>query len=159
MSRLCPCSQKQFRHCHRILVGCKYKFSNISSLRPGLRETAAMGNAWKDVMMRRTTPMGPLDHDQLSAAPLPALSVKGIKISAIYVTWNVQENMIQHELFPLVSRFPRYISCSIPENRLPLGQSGCPPKGGGGEWKPPQLLGKVERRQQRRQLLHGWGLR
>ena len=38
------------------------------------------------------------------------------------ITWNVVENMILHELFRLVSRFPRYISCYIAENRFPLGQ-------------------------------------
>ena len=27
-----------------------------------------------------------------------------------------------HEIFPVVSRFPRYISCYIAESRLPLGQ-------------------------------------
>ena len=30
--------------------------------------------------------------------------------------------MILHELFHVVSRFPRYISCYIAENRIPLGQ-------------------------------------
>ena len=34
----------------------------------------------------------------------------------------VEENVILHEIFRLVSRFPRYISCSIAESRLPLGQ-------------------------------------
>ena len=39
------------------------------------------------------------------------------------ITWNVVENMILHELFRLVSRFPRYISCYIAESQwLPLGQ-------------------------------------
>ena len=38
------------------------------------------------------------------------------------ITWNVEENMILHELFHVVSRFPIYISCYIAESRLPLGQ-------------------------------------
>ena len=38
------------------------------------------------------------------------------------ITWNVEENEILHEIFRVVSRFPCYISCSIAENRLPLGQ-------------------------------------
>ena len=38
------------------------------------------------------------------------------------ITWNVVENMILHEIFRVVSRFPRYISCYIAENRFPLGQ-------------------------------------
>ena len=36
------------------------------------------------------------------------------------ITWNVEENMI-HELFRVVLRFPRYISCYIAENWFPLG--------------------------------------
>ena len=32
--------------------------------------------------------------------------------------------MILHEIFRLVSRFPRYISCYIAERRLSLGQCG-----------------------------------
>ena len=35
------------------------------------------------------------------------------------ITWNLAENMIPHELFRVVSRFPRYISCSIAENWFP----------------------------------------
>ena len=35
-------------------------------------------------------------------------------------------NEIVHEIFRVVSRFPRYISYYIPENRLPLGQ--CTPR-------------------------------
>ena len=38
------------------------------------------------------------------------------------IAWNVEENQILHEIFRVVSRFPRYISCYIAENRLPLGQ-------------------------------------
>ena len=42
------------------------------------------------------------------------------------ITENVQENEIPlytvHEIFRVVSRVPRYISCYIAENRLPLGQ-------------------------------------
>ena len=38
------------------------------------------------------------------------------------ITWNVVENRILHEIFRVVSRFPRYISCYIAENRFPLGQ-------------------------------------
>ena len=38
------------------------------------------------------------------------------------ITPHVEENEIQHEIFRLESRFPRYISCYISENRLPLGQ-------------------------------------
>ena len=30
--------------------------------------------------------------------------------------------MILHEIFRVVSRFPRYISCYIAERRFPLGQ-------------------------------------
>ena len=30
--------------------------------------------------------------------------------------------MILHEIFHVISRFPRYISCYIAESRLPLGQ-------------------------------------
>ena len=41
------------------------------------------------------------------------------------ITWNVEENMILHELFRVVSRFPRYISRYITENRFPLGQCAC----------------------------------
>ena len=41
------------------------------------------------------------------------------------ITWRVAENMILHEIFRVVSRFPRYISCYIAENQLPLGQC-CP---------------------------------
>ena len=40
------------------------------------------------------------------------------------ITRIVDKNDILHEIFRevLVSRFPRYISCYISENRLPLGQ-------------------------------------
>ena len=38
------------------------------------------------------------------------------------ITWNEVENGILHEIFRVVSRFPRYISCYIAENRFPLGQ-------------------------------------
>ena len=38
------------------------------------------------------------------------------------ITWNVEENLIQHEIFRVVSRFPRYISYYIAESRLPLRQ-------------------------------------
>ena len=38
------------------------------------------------------------------------------------ITWNVGENMILQEIFRVVTRFPRYISCYIAEKRLPLGQ-------------------------------------
>ena len=31
---------------------------------------------------------------------------------------NVEENKILHEIFRIVSRFPRYISCSISENKI-----------------------------------------
>ena len=45
------------------------------------------------------------------------------------MTWNVVENMILHEIFRGVSRFPRYFSCYIAENWFSLGQcragSGC----------------------------------
>ena len=40
------------------------------------------------------------------------------------ITRNVEENEILHEIFRVVSRFPRNISCYILENRLPLGQCG-----------------------------------
>ena len=40
----------------------------------------------------------------------------------LYITWNVEENKKLHEIFRVVSRFPHYISCSITENRLPLGK-------------------------------------
>ena len=39
-----------------------------------------------------------------------------------YITWNVEENLILHVIFRVVSRFPRYISCYIAESRLSLGQ-------------------------------------
>ena len=32
------------------------------------------------------------------------------------ITWNVEENEIQHEIFRVLSRFPRYILCYIAEN-------------------------------------------
>ena len=35
---------------------------------------------------------------------------------------HIIENIILHEIFRVVSRFPRYISCYIAENRFPLGQ-------------------------------------
>ena len=35
-------------------------------------------------------------------------------------TWNVVENMVLHEIFRVVSRFPCYISCYIAENQCPL---------------------------------------
>ena len=38
------------------------------------------------------------------------------------ITWNEVENIILHEIFRVVSRFPHYISCYIAESRLPLGQ-------------------------------------
>ena len=38
------------------------------------------------------------------------------------ITWNVDENLTLHEIFRIVSRFPRYISCNIAESRLPSGQ-------------------------------------
>ena len=41
------------------------------------------------------------------------------------ITWNILENEILHEIFCVVSRFPQYISCSIAENRLTLGQCIC----------------------------------
>ena len=42
---------------------------------------------------------------------------KGIQISV-----KVEENEILHEIFRVLTRFPRYIPCYISENRLPLGQ-------------------------------------
>ena len=38
------------------------------------------------------------------------------------ITWKLVENIILHELFRVVSGFPRYISCYIAENGIPLGQ-------------------------------------
>ena len=38
------------------------------------------------------------------------------------ITWKVEENEILHEIFRIVSRFPRYISCSIVENLFPFTQ-------------------------------------
>ena len=38
------------------------------------------------------------------------------------ITWNVEENQILHEIFHVLSRFPRYISCFIAESQLHLGQ-------------------------------------
>ena len=38
------------------------------------------------------------------------------------ITRNVVESMILHEIFRVVSRFPRFISCYIAENRFLLGQ-------------------------------------
>ena len=39
------------------------------------------------------------------------------------ITWNVEKkNVILHEIFREVSRFPSYISCNIAESQLPLGQ-------------------------------------
>ena len=38
------------------------------------------------------------------------------------LTRNVEENEILHEIFPVVSRFPCYISCYISKNRLPQRQ-------------------------------------
>ena len=38
------------------------------------------------------------------------------------ITLHVVENMILHEIFRAVLRFPRYILCYIAENRIPLGQ-------------------------------------
>ena len=34
------------------------------------------------------------------------------------ITWNVEENIILHEIFRVVSRFPCYISCFITESRF-----------------------------------------
>ena len=47
---------------------------------------------------------------------------KAIQISAIYrdITCHEEENLILHEIFRVVSRFPCYISCYIAESRLPL---------------------------------------
>ena len=39
------------------------------------------------------------------------------------ISRSVEENKIIHEIFRVISRFPRYISCYISENRCPLGQS------------------------------------
>ena len=44
------------------------------------------------------------------------------KVIQIYVARTAQENEILHEIFRVVSRFPRKISCYISENRLSLGQ-------------------------------------
>ena len=41
------------------------------------------------------------------------------------ITWNVEENLILHEIFRVVSRFPRHIVCYIAESQLPLGQCTC----------------------------------
>ena len=38
------------------------------------------------------------------------------------ITWNVIEKMILHELFRVVSGFPRYIPCYIAKNQFHLGQ-------------------------------------
>ena len=43
-----------------------------------------------------------------------------------------RENEILHEIFRIVSRFPRYILCYDLENRLPLGQCGRVEGGRGG---------------------------
>ena len=37
-------------------------------------------------------------------------------------SWNVEENEILHEIFRVASRFRRYFSCHIAENRIPLRQ-------------------------------------
>ena len=37
------------------------------------------------------------------------------------ITWNVLENIILHDIFRVVSRFPRFISCYIAEIQFPLG--------------------------------------
>ena len=39
------------------------------------------------------------------------------------ITRNVEENEILYEIFRELSRFPRYVSCYISENRLSLGHS------------------------------------
>ena len=39
----------------------------------------------------------------------------------LHIIRNVEEHEILHEIFLVVSRFPRYISCFISENRLPVG--------------------------------------
>ena len=53
------------------------------------------------------------------------------------IRWNVVENMILHEIFHVVSRFPCYISCYITEN--PSFSCGTVYK-----WlPPPQYLGNV----------------
>ena len=38
------------------------------------------------------------------------------------ITWYVEENLILHEIFRVVSRFPRYISCYNVESWLPFVQ-------------------------------------
>ena len=38
------------------------------------------------------------------------------------ITWNLIEKMILHELFRVVSGFPRYIPCYIAKNQFHLGQ-------------------------------------
>ena len=38
------------------------------------------------------------------------------------ITWNVEENLILHEIFRVISRFPRYISCYIAESQFSLGR-------------------------------------
>ena len=43
------------------------------------------------------------------------------------ITRNIEENEILHEIFRIVSRFLRYISCYISENRLSLGHCSVVP--------------------------------
>ena len=46
------------------------------------------------------------------------------KINPIFrdITCNEEENVILHEIFRVVSRFPCYISCYFAENQFPFGQ-------------------------------------
>ena len=60
--------------------------------------------------------------EQLTAPGPPTELRNHCKKNFRDITWNVEENVELHEIFRVVSRFPRYISCFIAERRLPLGQ-------------------------------------
>ena len=49
-------------------------------------------------------------------------NLKVVQISAIQLEMYCRGKKIRHEIFRVVSRFPRNISCYISESRLPLGQ-------------------------------------
>ena len=59
--------------------------------------------------------------DDISDQPNPTHCPKSNQ-HFLDISGNVEESLILQDIFRVVSRFPRYISCYIAENRLPLGQ-------------------------------------
>ena len=64
----------------------------------------------------------PREHIGMRPPTHPTLLEKQSRFPPYNMNCRGKHDTVQHELFRVVSRFPRYISCYIAESRLPLGQ-------------------------------------